>query len=537
LNCDSFDPALAGPVLGQDDLTAAAWLFLVPPTSNGRALTIEPGPHSEHGALRRLLGARQPYGTGDPPPLMQLSTVIRQRVTSMRYAPLSQTPHFEFENESLDAVAVRGIEVLLQRRAWRGAFIEELLRILKPAGTLYLEATLRAQVHGEWMSWGAMLRIVFNLGRAGLPLRRAFRFSEAQGRPYRIAPLIGSGSVLADLKSVTSAAIRGGRVGLALGAAGGTFVERIIDSTSETRNSAKFSPIYLGSARVLRVHSGRFVIRLPRGDQATQRCQAAFKTLERLQQHRLSFGTPCPVKIGDVDNQPVFVESRLGGGGIAYQDQTALELDRISGRAIAMISELHVKTRERVNVTAKLFEDLIQGPLLSLPLAEFGPEFRSQLDEAILALRGRIVDGPMQLVMTHGDFKIANLVQDEAGNILGVVDWDRSERRGLPGMDPIHYLAFDRSLVRGEPFASAIVGATAASLTQSACNAYRQALGLGPYLWKVCGLLALTKYVAGQVDAGEKPSAEWIVTHRDAMASACNFLHETWDETGYTRWP
>jgi aminoglycoside phosphotransferase (APT) family kinase protein len=62
-------------------------------------------------------------------------------------------------------------------------------------------------------------------------------------------------------------------------------------------------------------------------------------------------------------------------------------------------------------------------------------------------------------VWTHGDFKIENLlIATETRRICGLIDWDLSEDPGLPLVDLLYFLVFNRMLLGSQKSGDVLVG-------------------------------------------------------------------------------
>jgi len=510
------------PVLGQEDLGAAAWLFLVPPLTGRGALTILPDVSAPAGRGPEVRASRQPRSDRPSVARLEFSRICAAgNVLEQSNAP-SAAASFPFAEASFDAIALRGIEALMAARVWSGRLLEETARILHADGTLYLEMEFGGAVHGELGSWASLLKGVRQLWRLGLRPLRVFRIRVAQGRAYHIAPLLGSGSPGADMKALIAATLRGARIGLTLGRSGETLMDRIARSISGELPAKPPCALHLGSGRVLRIETARHVIRLPRGAAATRLCRHAFSVLQHLESCSLSFAVPRPVCCRVTEGQPVFVETRIGGRGVDYQALPPAAIGRIARQSVDLITELHLKTSQEGRITAELLDSMILAPLASLQDSRFGGRTSQALARAIRSLRAGLLGRWCRFVLAHGDFKITNLLVDEAGAVTGLVDWDRSELRAMPGGDLITYAAFDRVLMQRELFGPAIVRAAESEFARQALRNYRASFGLDEFLWNISGLLTLATYVRGQIEGNTDPDGAWIAVHGEALAIMCD---------------
>lgn len=83
-------------------------------------------------------------------------------------------------------------------------------------------------------------------------------------------------------------------------------------------------------------------------------------------------------------------------------------------------------------------------------LADFGDAFGPVVDRAMLNETRAILSalGPLPLVCEHRDFSPWNVLMDATGELV-VLDWESSEREGLPALDLVYFLAYLSFFVDG----------------------------------------------------------------------------------------
>ena len=125
-----------------------------------------------------------------------------------------------------------------------------------------------------------------------------------------------------------------------------------------------------------------------------------------------------------------------------------LDLPGLAGltrRAADFLVDLHEQTRQASTPShaAALICSLCTAAMLRAP----------QVADSLLALRTAVeicageLDFP--LVCMHGDFKIENVMYDQrSGALTGVIDWELSMPKGLPLLDLLYLLAFNRMIRR-----------------------------------------------------------------------------------------
>lgn len=438
-----------------------------------------------------------------------------------------------FSSGVFDVVAVHRLDAV---ERWAGqlwkdgsALLAEMVRVLRAGGVLYVDGKstgLFGRVRRLTRAPFSVTRTVLELWRLGLRPLRVLRQREADGRRYKMEAFPRQGSRLADIRWLVGAVVRGGRIALVAGATDATRLDRILDRVPGA-SSGRQPSFHFGSGGAYRVEADQVVVRLPCDERGMRRCRNGYAALQRLQDLSLSFATPRPVAHGVADDQPFFAESRIPGSEIRYLALSGAQIRRLSSQACHMLTELHVASLRHATLTAALFGRLFEEPLDAVIATGLDAEAALSLKEAESVLRDRLLGRPIQLVRTHGDFKVTNLVQDGSGRAAGVVDWDLSEEPGLPAMDLILYRAFDRLLEFGGPLDRAMLHILEADAgNASEVGVYRERLGIDVDRWKAYGLLALVRYLLNQGDPARASDDGPAAQQRAALVGACRFLVE-----------
>lgn len=151
----------------------------------------------------------------------------------------------------------------------------------------------------------------------------------------------------------------------------------------------------------------------------------------------------------EVGGVQAFVQSTLPG---VTCDLDLPVLAGLTQRAADFLVDLHEQTRDpsKPSHAVTLICSLCTAAMLRAP----------QLSDSLLALRTTIelcageVDVP--LVCMHGDFKIENVMYDQGdGALTGVIDWELSMPKGLPLLDLLYLLGFNR-MIRGQSRSAAL---------------------------------------------------------------------------------
>jgi O-antigen/teichoic acid export membrane protein len=158
---------------------------------------------------------------------------------------------------------------------------------------------------------------------------------------------------------------------------------------------------------------------------------------ERLQDwHAL---LPTIVGEGDVGGSYYVLESRLpGSGGLAALTDPARRRTYRSS-AIATISEMHRATAQLSRIGDDELRRWVHEPMATVASALPRVHRAAALAlEAALAdrLRGALV----ATAWAHGDYTADNLLSDDAGRIIAVVDWCDGDPAGLAVLDVVSFL-------------------------------------------------------------------------------------------------
>ncbi|MFN8567188.1 MAG: aminoglycoside phosphotransferase family protein [Kouleothrix sp.] len=93
-------------------------------------------------------------------------------------------------------------------------------------------------------------------------------------------------------------------------------------------------------------------------------------------------------------------------------------------------------------------------------LASTGPELallRDKLQSVEALLRRRLIGSELPFGWVHGDFWPGNLLVRPAGELSGIIDWDRALPGQLPLLDILHLFAYMRKMHRHIELGEAIV--------------------------------------------------------------------------------
>jgi aminoglycoside phosphotransferase (APT) family kinase protein len=145
-----------------------------------------------------------------------------------------------------------------------------------------------------------------------------------------------------------------------------------------------------------------------------------------------------------------FVLSELPGVTV---DAPTAELGRLTRNAAGFLGALHIATREIRRITASSYPALI-GAMFQAANERY-PALAAPLAALETQLRHALLDRELPLVRLHGDYKLENVMVDEnTGEVTGVIDWELSQPLGPPLIDLIYLFVYNR-MVHGEDWFSA----------------------------------------------------------------------------------
>jgi SAM-dependent methyltransferase len=141
---------------------------------------------------------------------------------------------------------------------------------------------------------------------------------------------------------------------------------------------------------------------------------------------------PDPVAAGRFQNLPYYAESGLPGMG---GGRARLPLELLEQSALALLSRWQAATKQsevgamrqrwQRRIDAMRSHALLADPSAYAALADWATTRLQQVDCAVVA---------------HNDFHLGNVIYSPEGKVTGVLDWDLADREGLPYCDALHLL-------------------------------------------------------------------------------------------------
>lgn len=180
---------------------------------------------------------------------------------------------------------------------------------------------------------------------------------------------------------------------------------------------------------------------------AIERRHAESATLAALAQLPVHLSRLIPKVMGQfsIGATSVFLLNRLSGVSL---DIAVGALDEVTDRALDFIIELHRESAQTSLIDestyASRFASLIEAAALRNPA--LAADLRELNQPLFAALRG--LDVPA--VLQHGDYKVENVLYDPRDRrVTGVIDWELATLHGLPLLDPLYLVIYNRQ-IRGD---------------------------------------------------------------------------------------
>lgn len=171
-----------------------------------------------------------------------------------------------------------------------------------------------------------------------------------------------------------------------------------------------------------------------------------------------------------------FVISEIDGMTI---DRPVRHLSRLTRNAAAFLMDFNRISSREISVGEDNFKELFGA--LTRQVAATYPDTAPIMEKIEIHMR-RILHGQrMTTVWFHGDYKLENLIFDKKTlRINGIIDWEHSRRNGLPWLDLMYLLTYNRIMTTGQDFFGAYRGiiedAKLAPEEKSLIQAYGKAL-------------------------------------------------------------
>jgi aminoglycoside phosphotransferase (APT) family kinase protein len=409
-------------------------------------------------------------------------------------------------------------------RTVRAASMSDALRQIREPGTtacaIYLDTRLPGALLKRVAALWALIRIWRASNACGFNGRRIHRLREAHGEMYEAVPIAGAAPLAGVGRAWAALLLRGGRVALSVWREGVPVADRMIADAPAEWDGEAGATIFLGSGSVFRLAARGEMLRVPVGSQAVARLTRGFEALLRAQALSLNFAVPRAMRRFEVAGFNVFVESRVPFAGFDYLNMESKARDAVRAQALAAIAHMHEASRRVSRCAEKDIERLFARPVRRLTESPSMTLVHAQLDAFLAAVRKTFVGQEITTVLSHGDCKIANFLHDGAFNVRGLVDWDRAHIEGLPGVDLVHYCAFDDMLAGQGTIANTLLARAQAMDNDPFFDHYRARFLVEGFRWRAVAVMALVQHVAEQLDAGNEQAHAEMALNPPAVAAA-----------------
>jgi len=322
---------------------------------------------------------------------------------------------------------------------------------------------------------------------------------------------------------------------LSTGAASASLAERVLGHLGET---GRVAPTAAHLARYFVRPKGVAVlvttspdgegaiVRLPLDDRAERACarhHAALETLAR--DSRLSAELrhlfPAPRAAGRFEGQPYFAESALPGeSGRRYYARSRRRYDRAVVEASEVLGALRRSTEEVVAIDETEFARLC-GEWLAELRGIVQEDLRSTLEALERWLRGTLLGTRLPLGWQHGDLDFANLLYRPDDTVLGIIDFEVFEPRGLPLLDLLFLLARRpirrRHLTFGTIFTRSILTRALPPLETGLLAREMRVIGADERLYRALALCCWLNHLRLRRDSWLVRSPSWLEANLHAV--------------------
>jgi hypothetical protein len=219
--------------------------------------------------------------------------------------------------------------------------------------------------------------------------------------------------------------------------------------------AGKIEKIIDGKPNSYVIVTGNMVIRIPLDEFTKARYLLNRVMLKDLESTRIADLTPRFLSEGEIDGYAYFCEERLPGLGL---DLPLGKMDEMVRKAADFITRFNQETAQEITLDERNFKRLISR-LFNRMEEHVETGYRAKLKKIEEEIKIRVIGKPFITVWQHGDYKIENVLFDTVNwDIKGVIDWDLSDRAGLPLLDIFYLLLYKESLERRREIAEIFKG-------------------------------------------------------------------------------
>lgn len=180
---------------------------------------------------------------------------------------------------------------------------------------------------------------------------------------------------------------------------------------------------------------------------AIERRRVEVEVLSKLAQlpQRLACLVPVPLDQFVIGRTQCYLLNRLPGVTL---DVESGALGPITEQALEFVVDLHRETSTVAVVDESIYRNLFWS------LVEAAESRNPAVSEELRAwdepLRACVMGARVPSVWMHGDYKVENIMYDQhRRRLTGVIDWELARNPGLPLLDPLYLLIYNR-IIRGQ---------------------------------------------------------------------------------------
>ncbi len=220
----------------------------------------------------------------------------------------------------------------------------------------------------------------------------------------------------------------------------------IVDSKNDPIGIKRYivvnGKVFLSIGRPDRLYGEKMII-LPLDSASLSRRWDEAEILNELRGAGLPISSMIPKFHGEgcLHGQRYFVISEIEGITI---DREFPQLESITRRAVSSLIEFHAGTARDCMVGDDEFSTLFSVQFDRV-IQKLGVDSEPRIKRIEAILRDRMRNRRMKTVWMHGDFKIENILFDPSNyEVRGIIDWDLSRKVGLPLLDLLYLLTYNR---------------------------------------------------------------------------------------------
>lgn len=224
------------------------------------------------------------------------------------------------------------------------------------------------------------------------------------------------------------------------------------------------------------------VLRIPLKSASLKRLEHARSVTEAVASEFEWLGqmVPPPISNGKMFGLHYFLEGKCTGVPASKLATSEGALEAIVSNATQI--QILFASRARNRLDGHLLSQELHSRYFR-PIAEYAPGCANDLRVLEDLVVRAVGSCSLPFVQTHGDFNPSNvLFSPQTGEVTGLVDWDASEKEGLPLLDLLHFLLGLKPECRGVSVGRrvhrSIVQGGWTSLERQALNLYMDAVGL-----------------------------------------------------------